>query len=858
MSVRDGWVTTVCDRCYDGCGIRVQVVDEVVVGVEGDPDNPFNKGRMCGKGKAGVMAHYNPNRLKTPLKRTNPEKGIGVDPGWQEISYDEAIDTIVDRLRRIQSEPHKLHVFCWGYDCELRRLGLAFGTPHVQYTAAHECGKSVHAIEHMAAGGFHQQPDLHFCNYCIYVGTQGAVASRGSFIHSIREFADARVRGMRLIVVDPVGGPAAAKADEWVPIRPGTDAAFGLALINQLLNELWIYDVDFLKKGSNGPYLVGEDGRYVREGVSGKPLIFDPVDGLAKAYDDATIKDLALEGTFEVGGRRATPSFDLLRKHVAKYTPGFASEITTVPASTIVRLAAELGRAVQIGSTIAIEGTQFPFRPAVLDWARGPQGHKHGFHHSWALKLVNILLGNINVPGGMMSTGTMGKKPYAWGPRGGIDGMLTHAGTPGNPHSQTRSAFPGKKPGRPTRMDAIDLFPLASHTSALYPLVGVAPERFGLDFRIEVAMHNPANPILTCYADLALAEKFYKSIPFVFGYAFELNETNEAFDDVVLPVPTYLERQDAGTGEAFEGAYRPLSFVGMDDWYYQLRQRVFEPPNGMMHPTEVAMEIANRLGFLKDLNKVLNQSMRFKDEYYLQTDRKHNLDEFHDRLLKSLFGPERGVEWARQNGVVRFRRDAEEAYPGPYMLANGIRLPIYLEHFPAKGEELRPVIEEMGLEWDFSDYKALPEWMPCDAFEKRGQNGYEFIAVHYKVGFVYGAYGNENPWINEICERTPYTYPVLINEDIGKRKGIRDGDQVWLETPVRKVKATAKLTQCVHPEVVGIAGHFGHWARGMPISRDKGVAYNPLLPHDLDHLDKITTAIDNCALVRITKVEKTK
>ncbi|MBI4316874.1 MAG: molybdopterin-dependent oxidoreductase [Chloroflexi bacterium] len=850
------WVSTTCDRCYVGCGIRVRVVDEVVVGMEGDPNNPLNRGRMCAKGKAGVMAHYNPNRLRTPLKRTNPAKGIGVDPKWQEISYAEAISTIVAKLSQVRDEPRKLHVFCWGYDCDLQALGTAFGTPHVQYAGNHECGKSIHVIEHMAGGGFHQQVDLHYCNYCLYVGTQAAISSRAAYTHIARDLAEARARGMRLVVVDPVGNHAAAKADEWIPIRPGTDAALALAMLNVLLNDLGIYDADFIKKGTNGSYLVGDDGRFVRDAASGKPLVFDALDGAAKVYDDPTVRDAALEGTFDMRGHRATPAFALLKKHVATYTPELAAEITTIPASTIARIAREFGAAAQIGSTIVLDGKQYPFRPAALDWARGPQGHKHGFHHSWALKLINILMGNVNVPGGIISTGTMGKNPLPWGPEGGVDGMLTHAGTPPLANVRLPSSFPGRTPSRPKRMDAIELFPLAPSATAVFPLVGHAPEKFGLDYRIQVAMHNPANLILTCYGDVAMAEKFYGSIPFVFGYALELNETNEAFDDIVLPVPSYLERQDAGEGTIFEGVYAILSPVGQDDWFYQLRQKVVEPPNGTIHPYEVAAEIAKRVGILAEFNKVKNHLLWFREPYFLQPDRKYSLDEVHDRLLRSIFGPERGLEWVKQQGVVRYRRDAEEAYPGPYMVAEGMRLPIYLEHFPQKAEELSAVVQEMGLEWDFSDYKALPEWLPCDAFHARGKDGYDFVGVHYKLPFSYGAYGNENPWINEICERTPYTYPVLVNEDVAKRKGLRDGDQVWLETPVRKVKAIAKLTQCVHPEVVAIAGHFGHWAAGMPISRGKGVAFNPLLPNDLENIDKISTALDNCALVRITKVEK--
>ena len=124
-------ITTACGLCYIGCGIKVQVEDGVVVNIEGNPDNPQNRGRMCAKGKAGFMNLYNPNRVKVPLKRTNPKKGIDEDPGWKEISWDEAIDTIVAQLERIRDNPKKLWIQAWevggGQQFWLSALGSAFG-----------------------------------------------------------------------------------------------------------------------------------------------------------------------------------------------------------------------------------------------------------------------------------------------------------------------------------------------------------------------------------------------------------------------------------------------------------------------------------------------------------------------------------------------------------------------------------------------------------------------------------------------------------------------------------------------------------------------------------------------------------
>ena len=92
-----------------------------------------------------------------------------------------------------------------------------------------------------------------------------------------------------------------------------------------------------------------------------------------------------------------------------------------------------------------------------------------------------------------------------------------------------------------------------------------------------------------------------------------------------------------------------------------------------------------------------------------------------------------------------------------------------------------------------------------------------------------------------------------MNEDVGLKKGLRNGDEVWLESPVKKARARVKLTQCIHPQVVGVGGHFGHWALGMPISRGKGVNFNSLCPTDLEHVDTISGSLDHCVEVKVYK-----
>ena len=364
-------VKTVCGMCYIGCGVNVQVENGVVVNIEGHPDNPQNRGMMCAKGKAGIMNLYNPNRVKSPLKRTNPNKGMDEDPGWVEISWGEALDTVVAQLERIQQDPKKLWVQGWEPIGDglywMKAFGSAFGTPHVNNASSPTCGKVVHPVEFFSGGGFHQQPDLHYSNYCILVGTQFGFASRGSFNHHLLDMAEARARGMKVVVIDPVGGFAASKADEWIPIRPGTDAALALSMLQVLLNESGIYDEAFLKHKTNAPYLVGADGRYVRDAASGKPLVHDGADGVVKTHDDPGLVDPAITGTFAAQGKPGRPSFELLREHVAKYSPETTEKFTTIPAATVRRIAREFGAAARIGETITIDGTQLPYRPAVKE-----------------------------------------------------------------------------------------------------------------------------------------------------------------------------------------------------------------------------------------------------------------------------------------------------------------------------------------------------------------------------------------------------------------------------------------------------------------------------------------------------------
>ena len=243
-------VPTYCYQCVAGPDLlTVKVCDEVATEVEPNftaaAIHPGG-GKVCVKAYGLVQKTYNPNRVLQPMKRTNPQKGLDQDPGWVEISWEEALSTVAGRLKKIrQEDPRKLaHVWGFGGYWWVVQDGAflpAFGTPNKLRTHGVLC--PVHYGCSLVQGAFLDKQDVGYCEYIITVG--GTLGPNLGSAHSIRPFEKARERGMKIVVVDPRCGPEASMADEWVPIRPGTDLAFSLAMLNVALHEVGKFDEQF-------------------------------------------------------------------------------------------------------------------------------------------------------------------------------------------------------------------------------------------------------------------------------------------------------------------------------------------------------------------------------------------------------------------------------------------------------------------------------------------------------------------------------------------------------------------------------------------------------------------------------------
>ncbi|MFN8455744.1 MAG: molybdopterin-dependent oxidoreductase [Anaerolineae bacterium] len=574
----DVWLPTACDMCYNSCTLNVRRVNGVVVKVTGIPDAPPNHGKVCAKGGASPNNLYNPYRILKPLRRRNPEKGNRVDPQWEEISWDEALDIITERLRQVRADdPRK--VLAATFDTHsfvpLRAWMAAYGTPNFTAgPAGYFCGNGVHPVAYTVTGSLDLHPDFRRSHYLLMFGSNYGFVANSNAMSLTQELSEARQKGeVHLTVVDPVCTVAASHADEWVPIRPGTDPALALGMINLLLNEYDLYDKEFLKRYTNGPYLISSDGYYVRDEASGQPLVWDAQEGKAKPFDDPSIGEFALEGRYPVNGEKTPTAFQLFREHVRQYTPQKVEEITTVPAATVRRLAREFGEAAHIGSTIVLEGVEYPHRPASASWYRGAAAHKHAMLHGLSFAMLNVVVGAVDVPGGILNAnaaGPFGPHGETTFPKAGPDGILQAT----NPYSHMKKPHPYRKVTPPETFEMIELFPVTVYARAMVFLSILEPERYRMPYTPEILIHCRTNLVANT-ADPELAGEGLRRIPFMVSFADHHNETT-AFADIVLPDAHFLERLVPLVSNSY---LHHRSVPPPDDsWGFNFQIPVVEPP----------------------------------------------------------------------------------------------------------------------------------------------------------------------------------------------------------------------------------------------------------------------------------------
>jgi hypothetical protein len=228
--------TTTCYMCACRCGIRVHLRDGQVRYIDGNPDHPINKGVICAKGSAGIMKQVSPARLTQPLlRKPGSERGAGE---FEPISWERAYEMLTERLGRIRATDPKKFALFTGRDQMQALTGLfarQFGTPNY---AAHGgfCSVNMAAGMIYSVGGSFWEfggPDLDRAKLFVMIGTAEDHHSNPMKI-ALGKF---KRKGGRFISINPVRTGYSAIADEWIPIRPGTDGALFMALLHELLAQ---------------------------------------------------------------------------------------------------------------------------------------------------------------------------------------------------------------------------------------------------------------------------------------------------------------------------------------------------------------------------------------------------------------------------------------------------------------------------------------------------------------------------------------------------------------------------------------------------------------------------------------------
>ena len=421
-------VKTACRACISNCAVIATVKNGRVVELEGDPDSPMSKGRMCAKGLSGIQALYNPNRNKYPMLRVG-ERG---ENKWKRISWDEAIDLIAHKLIEAKKEYGAESVFAstgGGGNPEfwsIVRFCNIFGTPNWFEPGCAQCYLPRFAISMLMYGRnntsiadsnsleIYYPENTQIKCMCLW-GTDPSYSCPGQGGGAL---ADLRAKGVKSVVIDPRMTPDAAKADIWLQIRPGTDVAMQLTWIRYML-ENGLYDRDFVLKWTNLPYLVNaETKENWRAAVSTDPntpdtfMVWDKKTGKAQPleYPWNDDYDVELDGTFVIDGVTYKTGFTMLKERCDEWTLEKGAEVTWVSADLIEKAIRLFTENTPGGLCLGVATDQNP----------------NSVQSAMGAVIIDLLLGNVEQPGSLLQRFGLPYNQGDFGPVGFADTKLPY------------------------------------------------------------------------------------------------------------------------------------------------------------------------------------------------------------------------------------------------------------------------------------------------------------------------------------------------------------------------------------------------------------------------------------------------
>ncbi len=732
-------VSTFCPLCVSRCGARATVTNGTFT-LSRDVSHPTGKA-LCVKGKAAAEISAHPDRLQHPLKRTAP-KGAP-DPGWRRIGWDEALDTVADRLNELAGD-HGPETVAFSSvspstsaisDCVewIQRLQRTFGSPNF-VVSMELCGwgrylASLYTYGASVPGEY--MPDLDNAG-CILFWGYNPMVSRLAHATATRE---ALRRGAKVIVVDPRQAGFASQADPWLRVRPGTDAALALAITHVMIERGW-YDERFVRRWTNAPLLVRTDtGRFLRgsdlvpEGASEHYIAWDEVSRLPVVVDPAArgadVEDhgrLTLSGTIEVEAADGTvtcrTAFDLLAEQCRATSPTIAELITGVAAEQIERAARVL----------------WEHRPvAFYSWS-GLEQHSGTTQIIRAVNVLYALTGSFDVPGG----------------------NVLFTPVPTNPVTGAELL----EPAQWAKAIGIDARPLG-------------PARFGFvtgeDFYSAALDGHPyrARGLVSFGSNLAMAQgdsargrDALQALEFHVHLDHFMSPTAEQAD-IVLPVTAAFEAEGLKIG--FEISQEAASLV-------QLRSPLVTPVGETRPDIEVIFDLATRLGlgehfFGGDVDAALDHQLQPCGV-----------------TLEQLRQEPAGVRLPVEPRHRKYTAVGEGGYPAGFDTPTG-RIELYVESFLDIEQPPLPTFVEPALSPrsrpDLAD--EFPLVLTC------AKSLYFCETQHRHVAFL---------------RRREPDPQAELHPDTAKSRGILEGEWMEIATPKGSIKARAVFDDALAPGVV--------------------------------------------------------
>lgn len=554
---------TACIICGQRCPIRIyvaevggeQVVAKVVYNTDPEYDRYF---AACGRPQAIPELRFLPQRIRRPLLRV----GARGEGRFREISWEEALNILAEKLKKYLDEPWRIVVLSHqGFEGGLVRsfFESVLGTPNTTQhcdTCHAGCDIGRKPIFGAYKGPAAFMPDYANAKLAVFMGRNpagGIVASAWT-----KMFTEGRANKMKLVVFDVRESRLTELADEYYIIPPGTDLAVSLALLNIILSER-LYSKDYLVKWTNAPMLVYAD---TMEPVKLAPnplmkgkktyLVYDEADGKFRLKTEALSPALEYEGTYQ--GRPVKTVLLAIRDAVKNYTPEWAEKITGVPANAIRRLAHELADAAP---------------KAFIDHGyKGTRYYNEGMLNRVNM-LINIMLGSLGAKGGIAYPAG---KPHFKSP---ID-ILGIAKT--KPRGTSI-------PGYWASQGVENIRPGCWSMLVARSIIEGKPYPIGVLF---IHLENFVSHVLGG-RKLAEALKDENRVEFIVVLDTVFNETT-MYADLVLPVPFFFE-------------YEPITLNYAKKSYVSVvvdPQKALDPPRGVdARPTWwILVEIAKRLGKL--------------------------------------------------------------------------------------------------------------------------------------------------------------------------------------------------------------------------------------------------------------------